>query len=167
MLGKLLFYVSRQCCVKRWHNNFCLCCERSLFYLFSVMKGTEEASQAKNGGSPLVQLLPVSLPDPSPPLALSLRLRHAYRTLLTYVYANLTLGTLLSIYYCMLLSSMWSSAWVILNQTYTLHRTFPLHTYSFLSLSFPYSRHTSPNPLLLAFFFITLLYLFVLLLRHI
>ena len=28
----------------------------------------------------------------------------------------------------------------------------PLHTYSFLSLSFPYSRHTSPNPLLLAFF---------------
>ena len=72
MLGKLLFYVSRQCCVKRWHNNFCLCCERSLFYLFSVMKGTEEASQAKNGGSPLVQLLPASLPDPSPSLARSI-----------------------------------------------------------------------------------------------
>nr|AAU83747.1 hypothetical protein GZ33E1_44 [uncultured archaeon GZfos33E1] len=167
MLGKLLFYVSRQCCVKRWHNNFCLCCERSLFYLFSVMKGTEEASQAKNGGSPFVQLLPASLPDPSPSLARAILtpptcLSHLAHIRLRKSHNRYTPQHLL------LHVALFHVEQCLGHPQPNLYTPpdIPLHTCSFLSLSFPYSRHTSPNLLLLAFFLITLLYLFVLL-RHI
>ena len=73
-------------------------------------------------------------------LLLGLRLRcsdrlHAYRTLLTNVYARLTLAALRSIYYRMLRSSMWCRAWVVLNETYALHGTF-LYTRA-RSLLFP------------------------------
>ena len=64
-------------------------------------------------------------------------LLHAYRTLLTNVYAGLTIGALLSIYYCMLLSSMWCTAGVVLDQANALHCTFLYtHARSFLFPSF-------------------------------
>ena len=52
------------------------------------------------------------------------KLTHAYRTVLTDVYARLTLAALVSIYHRMLCSSMWCRFGVVLNETYALHGAF-------------------------------------------
>jgi hypothetical protein len=91
-----------------------------------ITSAARASSQAANGGVPLrnpadhLLLFPILHRH----VLLSLLLSHAYRTLLTNVYARLTIGALFGIHYCMLFSSMWCGAWVVLNQTYALHWTF-------------------------------------------